>query len=184
MTGMSFDLCLFVFFVTTLLLLGGINMFEFLKSNLELLAPVSGKVIELSSVPDEVFATKLAGDGVAIEPTGDVFVAPGSGELVLIFKTNHAFCIRLENGIEVLVHIGIDTVNLKGEFFERLAVEGTKVKAGDPIIKVNRDKILEKGYSLVTPVLITNMEAIKEINYLSGKDVLASKDAIISYKTK
>ena len=159
-------------------------MFGFLKSSLELLAPVSGKVLPLSSVPDEVFATKLAGDGVAVEPTEDIFVAPGSGELVLIFKTNHAFCIRLDNGIEILVHIGIDTVNLNGEFFERLAVEGTKVKAGDPIIKVNREKVTEKGYSLISPVLITNMEIIKEINYLDNKVVKVGKDVIISYKIK
>ena len=159
-------------------------MFGFLKSSLELLAPVSGKVVELSSVPDEVFATKLAGDGVAIEPTDDIFVAPADGELVLIFKTNHAFCIRLDNGIEVLVHIGIDTVNLKGEFFERLAVEGTKVKVGDPIVKVNRAKIAEKGYSLITPVLIANMDAVKEINYFHDKLVKSGKDSILSYKTK
>lgn len=159
-------------------------MFGFLKSSLELLAPVSGRVLPLSSVPDEVFATKLAGDGVAIDPIEDIIVAPGSGELVLIFKTNHAFCIRLENGIEVLVHIGIDTVNLNGEFFERLAIEGTKVKAGDPIVKVNRVKIAEKGYSLITPILITNMEIVKEIEYFHGKVVKAGNDAIISYKVK
>ncbi|MBC8061509.1 MAG: PTS glucose transporter subunit IIA [Clostridiaceae bacterium] len=159
-------------------------MFGFLKSSLELIAPVSGRVLTLSSVPDEVFATKLAGDGVAIEPSEDIFVAPADGELVLIFKTNHAFCIRLENGIEILVHIGIDTVNLNGEFFERLAVEGTRVKAGDPIVKVNRDKVLEKGYSLISPILITNMEIVKEINCFDGKVVKARKDAIISYKIK
>ena len=157
-------------------------MFGFLKGKLELLAPVSGRVLELSSVPDEVFATKLAGDGVAIEPTEDIFVSPADGELVLIFKTNHAFCIRLDNGIEILVHIGVDTVNLKGEHFERLAIEGTKVKAGDPIIKVNIDKVAEKGYSLITPVLITNMEMVKEINYFDGKVVKAGKHAIISYR--
>ena len=157
-------------------------MFGFFKSSLELLAPASGRVLELSEVPDEVFATKLAGDGVAIEPTEDVFVSPGDGELVLIFKTNHAFCIRLDNGVEVLVHIGIDTVNLNGEFFERLAIEGTKVKAGDPIVKVNRDKVAERGYSLITPILITNMEIISEINCLSGKTVKAGKDSVISFR--
>lgn len=159
-------------------------MFGFFKRSLELLAPVSGKVLELSSVPDEVFATKLVGDGVAIEPTDDIIMSPVDGELLLIFKTNHAFCIRLDNGIEILVHIGIDTVNLKGEFFERLAVEGTKVKAGDPIIKVNRDEVAKKGYSLITPVLITNMEIVKEINYLSGKVAKAGIDVVVSYKIK
>jgi len=159
-------------------------MFGFLKNSLKLVAPVSGKVLPLSSVPDEVFATKLAGDGIAIDPTEDIIVAPADGELVLIFKTNHAFCIRTDNGAEILVHIGVDTVNLNGEFFDRLAKEGTKVKAGDPIIKVNRAKVAEKGYSLLTPILITNMEIITEINYFHDKIAKAGKDTVITYKLK
>lgn len=159
-------------------------MLGFLKNNLEVFAPVSGKVIGLASVPDEVFAAKLAGDGVGIEPNEDIIVAPGDGELILIFKTNHAFSIRLNNGLEVLVHIGIDTVNLKGEGFERLVEEGTMVKAGQPILKVDRKKITEKGYSLISPVLITNMDIVKEIDCLTDKEVKAAKDAVFSYKLK
>ena len=90
--------------------------------------------------------------------------------------------IRLDNGLELLVHIGIDTVHLNGEGFERLASEGTRVKAGDPILKVNRKFITEKGYSLISPVLITNPDLVKDINYLTGKVVKAGKDSIISYK--
>lgn len=159
-------------------------MFGFFKSNLELFAPVSGKVLDLAKVPDEVFATKLAGDGIAIEPNEDIIVAPADGELVLIFKTNHAFCIRLNNGIEILVHIGIDTVNLNGEGYERLTEPGRKVKVGDPILKIDREMISGRGYSLISPVLITNMEIVKDINYLTGKAVKGGKDTVISYKIK
>ncbi|MFL0267434.1 PTS sugar transporter subunit IIA [Candidatus Clostridium radicumherbarum] len=160
-------------------------MFNFLKKNstkeVNLVAPVSGKTIDLSKVPDPVFSERLAGDGIAIEPTGDIIVAPCDGELTLVFKTLHAFGLTLENGVELLVHIGIDTVSLNGEGFQQLAEAGTKVKAGTPIIKLNRDVILGKGYSLITPVLITNMDLIKDLNTNLDKDVTAGKDEIISF---
>ena len=158
-------------------------MFGFLKKkNSELVAPVSGKVIELSQVPDEVFSQKMAGDGVAIEPSDDLVVAPADGSITLIFKTNHAFAMTLENGLEILVHIGLDTVELNGEGFERLATEGETVKAGTPIVNINRKLFEEKGYKTVTPVLVTNPDILKEMNGLVGNNVTAGKDAVISYK--
>ena len=158
-------------------------MFGFLKKkNSELVAPVSSKVIELSQVPDEVFSQKMAGDGVAIEPSDDLVVAPADWSITLIFKTNHAFAMTLENGLEILVHIGLDTVELNGEGFERLATEGETVKAGTPIVKINRKLFEEKGYKTVTPVLVTNPDILKEMNGLVGNNVTAGKDAVISYK--
>lgn len=159
-------------------------MFGFLKKNYKLVAPVDGEVIELSEVPDAVFAQKMAGDGVAIETTGDTIVAPADGKLSMIFKTNHAFGLNLENGAEILVHIGIDTVALEGEGFHRIASEGQFVKAGDPIIKINRDIIVKKGYSLVTPVLITNPDMTSEIKSFVGESVKAGENEILTYKTK
>lgn len=159
-------------------------MFGFFKKTYELLAPVTGKVVDLSLVPDQVFAQKMAGDGVAIESTGDTIVAPADGVLTLVFKTNHAFAMTLDNGAEILVHIGIDTVELQGEGFERLADEGTKVKAGDPIIKINRDFITSKGFSLITPVLITNIDIVKDINYKIDFNAEAGKEVVVEYKTK
>ena len=127
----------------------------------------------------------MAGDGLAIDPTGDVFVAPADGELNLIFKTNHAFALTLNNGVELLVHIGVDTVSLDGEGFERLIEPGVKVKAGTPIIKINRDFILSKGFSLATPVLITNLDdSVKEFEALVGNTVQAGQDIVLTYKTK
>jgi glucose-specific phosphotransferase system IIA component len=159
-------------------------MFGFFKKNYKLVAPIDGKVIELSKVPDQVFAEKMAGDGIAIEPTGDIIVAPADGKLSMIFKTNHAFGINLSNGAEILVHIGLDTVALEGEGFERIAEEGQDVKAGDPIIKINREELISKGYSLVTPVLITNPDGFKDIVGSIGANVKAGSDEVINYKEK
>lgn len=158
------------------------KMFGFLKKSYKLIAPVDGKVIDLSQVPDQVFAQKMAGDGVAIESTGDTIVAPADGTLTMIFKTNHAFGITSANGVELLVHIGIDTVALEGVFFQRIASEGQEVKAGDSIIRIKREEILSKGYSLVTPVLITNPDIVSEINGSIGSYVKAGKDEILTYK--
>lgn len=160
-------------------------MFNFFKKNsnkeIKLIAPITGKTIDLSKVPDKVFAEKLVGDGIAINPTGDVIVAPADGELTLVFETLHAFAITLSNGAELLIHIGLDTVSLKGEGFEQLVEAGTMVKAGTPIIKIDKDFILSKGFSLITPVLVTNMDIVKELNADIDKDVVAGKDEVIRF---
>ena len=147
-----------------------------------LVAPVNGKAIPLSEVPDPVFAEKLAGDGMAIIAEGDTVVAPADGELTLIFKTKHAFAMTLDNGLELLVHIGLETVSLNGEGFEQLAEQGTKVKAGTPIIKINRDFIKSKGLSLATPVLITNVDAAKKISPVESGNVEAGKSVVVNFE--
>lgn len=147
-----------------------------------LVAPVSGKAMPLSEVPDPVFAEKLAGDGAAIMAEGDTIVAPADGEVTLIFKTKHAFAMTLENGLEILVHIGLETVSLDGEGFEQLVEQGTKVKAGTPLIKIDRELILSKGLSLATPVLITNVDATKSISAVETGNVVAGETALVNFE--
>lgn len=159
-------------------------MFPFLKKSHVLIAPISGTIINLNEVPDEVLAQKFSGDGVAIKPTGDIIVAPADGILTLVFRTNHAFGMTLANGIEILVHIGIDSVRLQGEGFDRIATEGTKVKAGDPIIKINREFLLSRNINLITPVLITNMDKISSLIVETNTLVEHGKDHILTYKIK
>jgi glucose-specific phosphotransferase system IIA component len=159
-------------------------LFGLFKKTLSLLAPVSGKVIDLSEVPDATFAEKLVGDGIAIEATSDTISAPIDGELVMIFRTNHAFAIKTEHGIELLIHVGIETVGLNGEGFERLKQEGSFVKAGEPILKVDKPFMDSKGISLLTPVIITNPTEVKEIEYFVGKEVTCGKDVVLTYKLK
>ena len=157
-------------------------MFGLFNKEVKLIAPVSGKTIDLSQVPDEVFAQKMAGDGLAIDATGDLIVAPADGELTLLFKTKHAFAMTLSDGTELLIHVGLETVSLEGEGFEALAEQGSKIKAGTPILKIDREFIKSKGLSLITPVLITNPDNLKSLNAIVGEDVQAGKSTVITYK--
>lgn len=147
-----------------------------------LLAPISGKAIPLSEVPDPVFSEKLAGDGMAILIEGDTVVAPADGEVTLIFKTKHAVAMTLDNGLELLIHVGLDTVSLEGEGFEQLIEQGTRVKAGTPLLKVNKEVILSKGLSLATPVLITNVDAAKSITPVENGDVVAGETVVVNFE--
>ena len=144
-------------------------------------APMTGKSLPLSETPDPVFAQKMAGDGLAMMPEADIVVAPADGELTLVFNTKHAFAMTLENGIELLIHIGIETVTLNGEGFEQLAQAGTKVKAGDPIIKIDREFIKSKGLPLTTPVLITNPDILKSITPIENIATTAGETTVLDY---
>ncbi|MGL5617237.1 MAG: PTS sugar transporter subunit IIA [Sarcina sp.] len=155
-------------------------MFGFLKKELKLVAPINGKVIDLAKVPDPVFAEKMAGDGVAIDSTGNTIVAPCDGKISLPFS--HAFGITCDNGIEILVHVGIDTVTLQGEGFTQLVSDGDTVTAGTPILKIDRALIENKGISLITPVLITNPDSIKSLTPIVDEIVTAGESTILTYK--
>jgi len=159
-------------------------MLSLINKKFKILAPIDGRTIELSAVPDPVFAEKMAGDGIAIDTSGNIAAAPVDGVLSLVFRTNHAFGITLDSGIELLVHIGIDTVELEGEGFERIAEEGKRVKAGEPIIKIDREFVEGKGFSLITPVLITNIDRIKNMKCYLNKVVRAGSDEVINYRLK
>ena len=126
---------------------------------MDVLAPVSGKAVPLSEVPDEVFAEGMAGEGGAIVPasSGEA-IAPVSGTLVKLFEGGHAFGIATDDGVELIVHVGLDTIEMQGGGFEKLAVEGDPVEAGQPIVRFDLDAIREAGYDPVTPVVVTNPE--------------------------
>lgn len=157
-------------------------MLGMLKKNTDVVSPVDGKVIDLSEVEDIVFSQRLAGDGVAIVSTGDTIVAPVGGKISFIFKTNHAFVITTGNGVEVLVHIGTDTLNLHGDGFKRLREMGETVKPGDPILKIDRSFIEGKGCCLVVPVLIPKAQEVEFLEMNIGKVVIAGQDTIMKYK--
>ena len=122
-------------------------------AEISILAPLDGMVVDLESVPDEVFAQKMAGDGVAIDPSGQVAVAPVAGDLVKLFPGGHAFGIVTSDGVELIVHIGLDTVELKGQGFENIATEGQKVQVGTPIVRFDRTAIERLGKVMISPVV-------------------------------
>lgn len=139
-------------------------MFGFLKRKVrEIKSPVDGQIVALESVDDEVFSQKMAGDGVAIIPVSNIFTAPIDGVVSKIFSTNHAFSIKSSKDLEVMVHIGLDTVTLEGKGFERLVNEGDIVKSGDEIIRVDLEYILEHAKDIVTPIIISDDSDVKDI---------------------
>jgi PTS system glucose-specific IIA component len=126
---------------------------------MRVLAPISGRAVPLAEVPDEVFSEGMAGQGCAIVPeTSGEAVAPISGVLVKLFEGGHAFGIAADGGMEMIVHLGLDTIELRGRGFERIATEGDRVEAGQPIVRFDLDEIRSGNYDPVTPVLVANPE--------------------------
>ena len=137
----------------------------------ELVSPVNGKMIRLRDVPDQVFASEMMGPGVAFISNDGNICSPCDGELMTVFPTKHAIGIKAENGAEILIHFGIDTVTLKGEGFNRVATSDT-VKVGDKLVEYDLAFIKEKAPSVKTPVIINNMDAVEKIEVVAkGKDV-------------
>ncbi|MCY8318833.1 PTS glucose transporter subunit IIA, partial [Bacillus vallismortis] len=126
-------------------------------------APFSGKVIPLSDVPDEVFSSGAMGQGLAIEPSENKLYAPFDGTVVMVAPTKHAIGLRSASGVELLVHIGLDTVTLDGTPFALKVKEGDTVKKGEVLVEFDKAIIEEKGLSTITPVIITNSHAYQEI---------------------
>ncbi|KGX88307.1 N-acetylglucosamine-specific PTS transporter subunit IIBC [Pontibacillus marinus] len=127
-------------------------------SGKDFVMPMDGKVLPLAEVPDEVFAQGMMGQGFAVDPQGDTFHSPVDGKVVQVFPTKHAIGLELENGLEILIHIGLDTVKLNGEGFETLVEAEQTVKQGDPLIRVQMDEVREKAPSVITPIIFTNLE--------------------------
>ncbi|KPC52894.1 N-acetylglucosamine-specific PTS transporter subunit IIBC [Amantichitinum ursilacus] len=125
---------------------------------LVLVAPMSGNIVPLDQVPDAAFASKAVGDGIAIQPTGKFVVAPASGTIAKIFNSNHAFALVADNGAEIIVHIGIETVKLGGQGFTRLATQGAHVNAGDPVLELDLEYLGQHAQSLISPVVISNSD--------------------------
>lgn len=126
-------------------------------------SPVNGDMIPLSEVKDETFASEVIGKGVAFYPTEGKVFSPVDGSISALFKTNHAIGITSKEGVELLIHIGIDTVELEGEHFKAYVNSGDEVKAGDLLVEFELDKIKEKGYDIVTPLIVTNTDNYLEI---------------------
>ena len=137
-------------------------MFHFLKKKsvveVEMKAIANGNVIPIEKVPDEMFAQKLLGDGIGFVYEGDKIYAPCNGEIMMVAATSHAFGIKAENGAELLLHVGLDTVNLNGKGLTAKVKQGDKVQAGQLLLEIDRAFMNEKGIELTTPLILTSTE--------------------------
>ena len=148
------------------------------KTIVTIYSPINGKVIELKEVPDEAFAQKMVGDGCAIEPDKGSICSPIEGQLMNIFPTNHAIIFETIDGLEMIVHFGIDTVKLDGKGFQKLREPGP-IKVGDEIVKYNLDEIKDNVPSTRSPIIINNMEKVEKIEVLSLSKVVKIGEPIM-----
>lgn len=156
-------------------------MFNFLKkknNGIMISAPVKGKAVALSEVSDPTFGEEILGKGIAVIPADGRIYAPADGEITLLFDTRHAVSITTEEGVEILVHIGLDTVALKGEHFTSHVVTGDKVKKGDLLITADLEAIKAAGYDVITPVVICNTDEFSSVESIIGNDVNPGDDII------
>lgn len=155
------------------------GLFKKKKADYNIYAPVDGKSIALDSVEDQVFASKMLGDGIAFQLDGNKVCSPCNGTITTIADTKHAFGIKMENGMEVLVHVGLNTVNLKGEGFTALKKVNDKVNPGDTILELDLDFMKEQQINLTTPVIIANDNGCEFKIAQLGQNVKAGEDEVI-----
>lgn len=161
-------------------------MFSFFKSlswgarSCVLPSPLTGRVIPLSSLADAVFASGQLGSGVAVQPSVGRVVAPSDGKVKTIFPTGHAVALRTDEGLDVLIHVGMDTVELGGRHFTVHVQDGDAVRKGDVLIEFDRDAIAQEGYDLTVPVLISNSAEFSAIKGCEGEDVRELDELIVA----
>ncbi|MCK1992210.1 PTS glucose transporter subunit IIA [Peribacillus muralis] len=150
----------------------------------QLLAPINGQVIKIEDVPDPVFSGKLMGDGIAILPEEGLVVSPVEAEVIQVFHTKHALGLRTKSGIELLIHIGLDTVNLKGEGFELHVAEGQHVKAGDKLVTFDIEFLKANAPSIITPIVITNGELVEKMEKTNSTKAQLNETEILKVYVK
>ncbi|UOQ49646.1 PTS glucose transporter subunit IIA [Gracilibacillus caseinilyticus] len=160
------------------------NLFGKKETIETLLAPLTGKLVNMEDVPDEMFSKKLLGDGLAIEPMEGTVVAPVDGEVVQFSDTKHAVGIQSKNGLELLIHIGLETVALKGEGFEGHVSQGEKVKAGDKLVTFDLPFIKEKADSIISPIVITNFVEVESLKKSEETNLVAGESTLMTVSKK
>lgn len=153
------------------------------KKNVEVFSPLSGRMLSLEEVPDQVFSRKMMGEGFAIEPAQGEVLAPVDGEVIHVFPTKHAIGLKTSDDLELLIHIGIDTVELKGEGFEVFISEGDSVKVGQKLLQFDMDLLKEQGKSLITPVVFPQ-SADWKIDLKANEDLHAGQSLVATVDKK
>ncbi|WP_100398443.1 PTS sugar transporter subunit IIA [Bacillus sp. FJAT-44742] len=147
-------------------------------------SPVSGKYVDLTEVPDPTFSEKMMGEGFAVDPSEGRVVSPVDGKVIQVFPTKHAVGIKSNEGLDILIHIGLETVAMNGEGFEAHVSEGDKVKAGDLLIEFSLDDVKEKAKSTLTPVVFTEGEQFENLELKEAEDVKCGETEVASVTVK
>ena len=148
------------------------------KKEIVIVSPLDGVVVPVNQVSDATFAEDILGRGVAVRPSKGIVTAPADAEIGLMFETGHAVSMVTEDGVELLIHVGLDTVNLKGEHYEAHVKNGEQVKNGEKLITFDAKAITEKGYDTVTPVVVCNPENFAQIRFAQAGEIHAGDPLI------
>lgn len=154
------------------------------SKDVEVFAPISGEYVKIEDIPDPVFAQKMMGDGFGIKPSEGVVVSPISGVVDNVFPTKHAVGLKADNGLEILVHIGLDTVQLNGEGFETFVESGDQVQVGDKLVEFDTNHIEQNAKSSISPVIITNTDHADSIHIDSPAQVTKGETKVIDVTVK
>jgi PTS system D-glucosamine-specific IIA component/PTS system glucose-specific IIA component len=147
-----------------------------------ILAPCNGRTIAITKVPDPVFSEKMTGDGLAILAESDEILAPCTGKITLFFATKHAFAITTDDGIQVLVHVGLNTVILDGKGITALHQPGDHVQAGEPVLELDLDYLKKNDINLISPVIIVNYDKVNSLHSQpAGEKVHAGEDEVLDF---
>lgn len=154
------------------------KMFEKNAKIISLKAVEDGRTIPMDEVNDQTFAQELLGPGIAIVPSDGTVVSPIDGTIATVMDTKHAVCIQGEDGLELIVHAGLDTVELNGKYYQTYKEIGDQVKAGDVLLEFDLEEITKAGYDVTTPIVITNLGDYKITKCLTGQQVKAGEEVI------
>ena len=154
------------------------KMFEKNAKTISLKAVEDGRTIPMDEVNDQTFAQELLGPGIAIVPSNGTVVSPINGTIATVMDTKHAVCIQGEDGLELIVHAGLDTVELNGRYYQTYKEIGDQVKAGDVLLEFDLEEITKAGYDVTTPIVITNLGDYKITKCLTGQQVKAGEEVI------
>ena len=154
------------------------KMFEKNAKTISLKAVEDGRTIPMDEVNDQTFAQELLGPGIAIVPSNGTVVSPINGTIATVMDTKHAVCIQGEDGLELIVHAGLDTVELNGKYYQTYKEIGDQVKAGDVLLEFDLEEITQAGYDVTTPIVITNLGDYKITKCLTGQQVKAGEEVI------
>lgn len=146
-------------------------------------SPLTGEAVPLSAVNDLVFSQEMMGKGAAVIPTVGRVVAPCNGEIINVFRTLHAITIKADNGAEIIIHVGLETVALDGQYYKSHVKDGARIKKGDLLLTFDLDQIKAAGYDLITPVIVTNPADYQSVEKTNGNNV-SEGDELINLENK